>query len=250
MAPAEQSKNSTPVSVVFGGMHGSPRNIARVFQESGHHVIVVDKREAPDDGAPAYCDHAIAADLLDVDALPQIAARIAEPYGRVTNIVYGFRFRGPEEQAWDGEIALGLTVPRVTIEHLLPYFTEGGSVIFISSTASRFVAPTTSLAYQCVKAATDQMMRYYAYALGPKDIRVNAVSPGYIVKDESMKYFLADEEKAERVYADHPLRRIGKADEIATVVNFLCSDAASFVSGQIIDIDGGLGVLQPGSGSW
>ncbi|MEQ8319666.1 MAG: SDR family oxidoreductase [Rhodospirillales bacterium] len=250
MASEDNTSKSTPVSVVFGGMHGSPRNIARTFKENGHHVIIVDKREAPDDGGETYCDHAISADLLDVDALPDIAAKIAAPYGRVTNIVYGFRFRGPEEQAWDGEIALGLTVPRVTIEHLLPYFSEGGSIVFISSTASRFVAPTTSLAYQCVKAATDQMMRYYAYTLGPNGIRVNAVSPGFIVKDESMKYFLADEEKAQRVYADHPLRRIGKADEIATVVNFLCDDASSFVSGQIIDIDGGLGVQQPGSGSW
>ena len=239
-----------PISVIFGGMHGSPRNIAKTFHDDGHKVVVVDKREKPDDDAPPFYDHAIAADLMDAKSLPGVASRISSLFGRVTNLVFGLRYRGPAETAWDGEIALGLTLPRIMIDALVPSFTKGGAIVFMTSTAARFVAPSISLAYQCAKAATDQMTRYYAFHLGAKGIRVNAIAPGYIVKDESMAFFTRDRDKAARIVKDQPLGRVGRAQELATVTRFLCSEDASFVTGQIIDVDGGICVQQPGAGNW
>ena len=89
------------------------------------------------------------------------------------------------------------------------------------------------------KAAVMQMVRYYAVALGPKGIRVNAVSPGTTVKDES-KQFYADHPELEQLYRDIvPLGRMGTAADVAGVVAFLLSDDASFLTGQNIALDGG-----------
>lgn len=234
------------VSVVFGGMHGTLRNVAQAFHDAGDKVIIVDKREAPEDGDTSYFDHVVAADLMDETVLADVAARIAACYGHVSNLVFGLRYRGPEEDVWRGETMLNLTVPHVMIDNLSDAFVDGGAIVLISSTAGRRVTPNTSLAYQCTKAAADQMVRYYAYHLGPKGIRVNAVSPCYIVKDESIKFFMANEDVSKDAIAAHPLKRIGRADDIADMTAFLCSDKATFVTGQIIEVDGGLSLPQPG----
>ena len=234
------------VSVVFGGMHGTPRNIAMACHHAGHKVVIVDKRGSPDDADTSFYDHAIVADLMDTTSLPVLAKEIAACFGYISNLFFGLRYRGPEADAWNGELALNLLVPHICIDELTPHFKQGGAIILIGSTAGRRVTPNTSLAYQCTKAAADQMVRYYAYHLGPRAIRMNAVSPCYIVKDESIKFFEDNEAFSSAAIAAHPLKRIGRADDIADMSVFLCSEKASFVTGQIIEVDGGLSLPQPG----
>jgi 3-oxoacyl-[acyl-carrier protein] reductase len=242
-----ESAQQQRVTVIVGGMHGSGGNMTRRFHRMEHRVIIVDRRTTADDSADVYWDQAIHADLTEQEEAKEAADQIAESVDVLDNLIFSVRFRGPEKETWDGEIALGMTAIRIFIERLQPLMTRGdASIVMVSSTAATHYTPGCSIAYHATKAAGDQMTRCYASELGPMGIRVNAVAPGYIVKDESVAYFESDPAKAARVAEMHPLKRYGTADDVAGVVGFLCSQEAAFVTGQIITVDGGLSLRNPG----
>jgi NAD(P)-dependent dehydrogenase (short-subunit alcohol dehydrogenase family) len=103
-----------------------------------------------------------------------------------------------------------------------------------------YVASEQPVSYHMAKAAVTQMVRYYAVALGASGIRVNAISPGTIVKEEA-KTFYRDHPDLEQLYRDIiPLGRMGTADDVANLAQFLLSERASFLTGQNIVLDGGV----------
>ncbi len=247
MTSTRSPKPSQPVTVVVGGMHGSGGNVARRFHDVGHRVIIVDRRASPDGDAEPYYEAVVAADLSQLSGVEDGAARLADMVEALDNLIFSLRYRGAEDEAWEGEIALDVTATRVLIDRLHTRMTpEGASIVMTSSTAAAHYTPGCSIAYHTAKAAVEQMMRCYAYELGPLGIRVNAVAPGYIVKDESRSYFEADQDNVREVAQMHPLGRYGTADDVADVVSFLCSRQSSFVTGQVITVDGGLSLRNPG----
>jgi len=235
------------ITLVVGGMHGSGRNAARKFYQAGHKVIIVDKREKAEDGDNDFYDLSIATDLTQEKDIKATIAKIKKRVSAVSNMVFTTKYRGPEDTLWENEIKLGLTATKMFIDGLSPLMQErGGAIVLISSTAARLITNGCSMAYHIVKAGVEQMTRYYAYNLGCKKIRVNGVAPGYIVKDESIDYFNSNKKEAEEVAKMHPLKRYGRADDVANTVVFLCSKEASFISGQVITVDGGLSLQNPG----
>ena len=122
------------------------------------------------------------------------------------------------------------------MQQLLPALGNGSNIVFVSSLAARAAAGTIS-AYAATKGAVETLVKHFAVALGPRGIRVNAVAPGVVETD--MSNFTKTESGREIALAMQALKRLAQPDDIASVVAFLASDDARWVSGHSIHVDGG-----------
>jgi NAD(P)-dependent dehydrogenase (short-subunit alcohol dehydrogenase family) len=122
--------------------------------------------------------------------------------------------------------------------HAVPKMIErgGGSIVNISSGTST-IGESTRVAYGVSKAALNQLTRHLATRYGRDGIRANAVAPGFIMTTTAQT--LVPPDIQQRLATGNPMRRLGRPEDIAHVVAFLCSDAASYVNGQVIHVDGG-----------
>ena len=176
------------------------------------------------------------------DVLEKVAPAIRDR-GPLAGVVFLQRFRGVGD-AWEGEIATTLTATKTIIDGLVGHFDPaGGAIVIVGSNAGRFVARDQPLSYHVAKAGLIQMMRYYAATLGRAGIRVNAVSPCAVLKDESRHHYLENESLHALYRRITPLGRMGTADEVARVIAFLCGPHSSFVTGQELYVDGGMSLL-------
>jgi NAD(P)-dependent dehydrogenase (short-subunit alcohol dehydrogenase family) len=226
-------------TLVVGGTRGIGRAIARRFAEAGGTVSVFG-RTAPSgvDGASRFWQ----VDAADAAALSAALTEAVDANGPLAHVVLLQRFRG-DGDSWQGELDVSLTATKTVVEGAVGSFAEGGgSIVILSSNASRLVAGEQPVGYHAAKAALVQMARYYAVALGPKGIRVNCVTPGAVLKDESRDAFLAAPH-ADRIRAATPLRRIPEAEEVAAAVVALCGPDLALVTGQEIVVDAGLSLL-------
>ena len=113
---------------------------------------------------------------------------------------------------------------------------KGSSVIFVSSLGAHAVVGALS-AYSATKGAVDTLVKHFASALGPRGIRVNAVAPGVI--DTEMSNFAKTEEGRVSILGMQALKRIGQPPDVASVVAFLASEDARWITGDTIHVDGG-----------
>ena len=138
-----------------------------------------------------------------------------------------------------------LEAPTALIQLALPQLRErGGCVINISSVAGRAVPyPQMYLSvYAAAKGGINQLTRALAGELGPSGVRVNAISPGVSESEASAANGYEDGEPMRRVIAATPLGRLGRASDTAQVAMFLASDAAAWVTGQVVDASGGFNI--------
>jgi NAD(P)-dependent dehydrogenase (short-subunit alcohol dehydrogenase family) len=144
---------------------------------------------------------------------------------------------------FDNLFATNVRSPFFLVQQLLPAFGPGSSIVLISSIAARSVVGNPSpdgpslLAYASTKGAIETLVKNWAALLGPRGIRVNAVAPGVIETD--MSHFTKTEAGREAILGMQALKRIGQPEDIADVVAFLASDAARWITGASIPVDGG-----------
>ena len=129
------------------------------------------------------------------------------------------------------------------IEILEDKFTKNASIIMIGSFASKFIYNEQPVEYHASRAALESLTKYYAVGLGGQGVRCNYVLLGTVIKEENRQFFTRDNPVTKLFEEITPLKKLGNAIDIAHLVEFLCSDKASFITGQCISVDGGLSVI-------
>ena len=137
---------------------------------------------------------------------------------------------------FDALFAVNVRAPYFLVQQFLPILGNGSNIIFLSSLGARAAVGTLS-AYASTKGAVNTLVKYFAALLGPRGIRVNAVAPGVI--DTDMSHFTKTEEGRTAVMGMQTLKRIGQPDDVASVIAFLASDEARWITGDTIAVDGG-----------
>jgi NAD(P)-dependent dehydrogenase (short-subunit alcohol dehydrogenase family) len=215
--------------------------VARHLAAAGDIVSIIGRSRPSDleDGAPV---RAWTADVAHPEDLARALADVIQAQGSVSSAVLLQRFRGDGDD-WVGEVATTLTATRQLFDWAGAHLADRGrgkAVVVVSSIAGSFIADEQPVSYHMAKAALTQMVRYYAVTLGANLVRVNAISPGTIVKEESATFY-RDHPDLERLYHDIvPLGRMGTAQDVAQLAEFLLSERASFLTGQNIVLDGGV----------
>lgn len=225
------------VAVVTGGTSGLGAATARVLARLGADVYAVGL------GADAsiFADARITAEELDVtddDALTGLFARLDRLDILVPAAGISMGDRELEWEAFQRVVSIQLLAVYRTIDLARPLLARSrGSIITIASMYSTFGGGSL-VAYSTSKGGIVQMTKSLAEAYAPDGIRVNSIAPGWI--DTPLLTPLKDDEVTrERLLSRTPMRRFGDAEEIGQVVAFLASEAASFITGAVLPVDGG-----------
>ena len=190
----------------------------------------------------------VEADVTDAEAPERIVAAALERFGALTTVVNAAGIIGSgsvestTDAAWDGMMDINARAPFRLMRAATPALTASrGSIVNVSSVTGLRAFPGV-LAYCVSKAAIDQLTRCAALELAAKGVRVNAVNPGVVVSNLHRRGGMDEDSYAKfltRSRETHPLGRPGEATEIADLIFFLASDAAGWITGETISIDGG-----------
>ena len=213
------------VAVITGGANGIGRCIAEEFRKSGASVCIIDK---------AAGDHFVG-DIADKSTLETFAASVIQQHSQIDFLINNALplMKGIDACSYEEfqyALSVGVTAPFYLSKLFLPYFSEGGSIINISSSRDRMSQPQTE-SYTAAKGGISALTHALAVSLAGK-VRVNSVSPGWIDTTGTV-YAGADS-------VQQPCGRVGNPMDIANMVLFLCSDKAGFITGENICIDGGM----------
>ena len=232
-------------ALITGAARGIGLATAELFQANGYHVVILDRDAEALSAAAAQLPQAepMLFDLAVPETATQVAAQIKEKFGALAALVNnaGVADFGPIEECdpamWRKVMDTNLDGMFYLTQALTPQLKAGaGSVVNIAS-ISGLRASTLRVAYGTSKAAVMQLSKQQAVELGEYGIRVNCVAPGPVRTKLAMAVHTQDIIDA---YHDAiPLNRYGQEIEIAEVIYFLCSQKASYVTGQVIAVDGG-----------
>jgi NAD(P)-dependent dehydrogenase (short-subunit alcohol dehydrogenase family) len=232
---------------VTGAAQGIGEACARRFARDGAQVVLADIDDARGQalarelqGLFVHCD---VGDKADVDA---VVAQALARHGRVDVLVNNagiFKaadFLDVTEADFDAVLRVNLKGSFLMGQAVAREMAKAGrgAIVNMSSVNGVLTIPTIS-SYNVSKGGINQLTRVMALALADKGVRVNAVAPGTIATELAAKSVLTSEEAKQRIMSRTPMKRLGEPWEVADVVAWLASDAASYVTGEIVVVDGG-----------
>jgi NAD(P)-dependent dehydrogenase (short-subunit alcohol dehydrogenase family) len=235
------------VCIVTGAAQGIGEACARRFAREGAKVVIADIADERGQalaqelaGTFVHCD---VGDKAQVDA---VVASTIKAHGRIdvlvnnAGIFKAAEFLDVTEADYDAVLRVNLKGSFLMGQAVAREMAKAGkgAIVNMSSVNAVLTIPTIST-YNLSKGGINQLTRVMALSLADKGIRVNAVAPGTIATELAAKAVLTSEESRRRVMSRTPMQRLGEPSEVADVVAWLASDAASYVTGEIVVVDGG-----------
>ncbi len=261
MAEHDRFRLDGLVAVVTGGGGGIGAPMAEAFAKAGASVVVAGRSQAPLDaaveriGAAGSTGLAVTADVTDEAGAERIVAAAVERFGRIdvlVNAVGGgagkvlFPAEAYPRDAWDWIMELNVrstVVPTQAVVRSMIERGEGGRILNITSVRANLAINAGYSAYVAAKGAISSLTRQWATEWAKHGIRVNAIMPTFV--DTPQVAMLLDDAAFKAGIVNRiPLGRVGETDDIVGPAIFLVSDAASFVTGHVLTIDGGLTATQ------
>lgn len=235
------------VVIVTGGAQGIGEACVRRFAREGAKLVIADLDAARGQALAGELDATwIGCDVGDKAQVDALVARVVQRFGGIdilvnnAGILRAADFLDVTEADFDavlrvnikGAFLMGQAVARAMAQ-------QGRGAIVNMSSINGTVAIPNIASYVISKGGINQLTRVMALALADKGIRVNAVAPGTIATEMATRAVLGSEEARIKVMSRTPMKRLGEPAEIADVVAWLASDAASYVTGEIVVVDGG-----------
>ncbi|MGV3540404.1 MAG: SDR family NAD(P)-dependent oxidoreductase [Rufibacter sp.] len=241
--------NPQKVAIVTGGASGLGLAIAEKFVNSNIFTVIIGRDEEKLRLAKrAFGENCaiISFDLTHLERIPLLINEILTSYGSIDILVNnaGINMKKSFEEVTDEEfqhilhtnVTSVFSMSREVAKHMMERGT--GSIINISSMASQYGLPKV-IAYTASKSAIEGMTRAMAVDLSPRGIRVNCVAPGFIATEMSAKALNNDPERRNKVISRTPMGKLGIPADIGEADYFLSSEAASFITGIVLPVDGG-----------
>lgn len=235
-------------AIVTGAGKGIGQSIALTFARAGANIVCVARTQADLDAVAQMAEEygvkakGISCDVKDESSLQAMVRDVLETFGRIDILVNnaGGARPGPAlsvtseqlNQDFDFNVTAAFNLSRLVVPHMDQ---NGGNIINISSAASRYSQKNFS-SYGTAKAALNQLTRLLAAEFSPS-VRVNAIAPGAIMT-EALEQFI-DDASRQMMIDNTPMRSMGKPEDIANAALFLASPAARWITGKILEVDGG-----------
>lgn len=216
---------SKKIALVVGGTRGIGSVITKQLIERGDHTYTASRRQLDD---PNHISVELPNRLDFSDDI------------KLNYLIFAHRYRG---KLWEEDFDITLKTVEQTINQFKDQFLSEASIVILSSNASQFVLQEQSASYHATRAALNGLTRYYAATLGARGIRCNAVLPSTLIKPENEKFFTPENQTRNMIEKITPLNRMGSALDVAHLVEFLCSEKSSFITGQSLLVDGGLSII-------
>ena len=247
------------VAVITGGAHGIGRAMVKAFEKNDIQVAFIDKDkeageevfdEIPHEDSKGFFYHG---DLAVKEDIENFIIHVVETFGQVDYLInnaclhhYGL-FSGCTYEEFNEVLKVGVTAPYYLTLLLEKHFTKKAAIVNISSTRQRMSQEDTE-SYSAAKGGIGSLTHALAMSLAGR-VRVNAISPGWIdTREGEEALILLDVRDMDQ----HPVKRIGRTEDVVRLALFLCDEKSGFINGEDITVDGGMSkmMIYHGEAGW